>query len=53
MISVQMVGEFSYSDFASSRRTEGESMNSKLECAKDRFLMKAMAVAILPSYVNM
>ena len=28
-------------------------MNSKLECAKDRFLMKAMAVAILPSYVNM
>ena len=26
---------------------------SKLECAKDRFLMKAMAAAILPSYVNM
>ena len=28
-------------------------MNSKIECAKDRFLMKAMAAAIMPSYVNM
>ncbi len=26
---------------------------SKLECAKDRFLMKAMAVAIIPTYCNM
>ncbi len=28
-------------------------INSKLECAKDRFLMKAMGVAIMPSYINM